>query len=133
MWVHTVVKAAGIIVVSTIEDGVHALGAIASRGATGIVDTVAAARVNEDAVRLLPVQRHGRANCAGILVVAVGFSATRSATGRSLGQVVRPSALVVDDGDEAGSAGAKGVLGGSVGDTAGRDRSDVGSLSIRGT
>lgn len=118
-----VVEAAARVVVGPVEDGVHALGRVARGGAAGGVVAVARAGRDEDAVRLLAVERDRRADRAGQVVVAVGVRPAEAA-GRGLGEVVAAAGLVVDDGDEAGRAGAEGVLGGGVGDAArgeGRD------------
>lgn len=82
-----VVEAAGAVVVGPVEDGVHALGRVAlGRAAHGVVAVAGAGR-DEDAVRLLAVQRDRRARGAGQVVVTIGFRALEAA-GRRLGEVI---------------------------------------------
>ncbi|KAE8556379.1 hypothetical protein EYB25_001080 [Talaromyces marneffei] len=54
-------------------------------------------------------------------------------TGRSLGKMITAARLVVDYRDEAGRVGAKGILGGRIGDSTSRKRRDVGCSTIRST
>ena len=120
-----VVEAAATVVVGAVEDLVHALRRVACSCAAGGVVAVAGAGRDEDAVRLLTIQRDWCANRAGQVVVAIGFWAAEAA-GRSLGKVITAAGLVVNDRDEAGRAGAEGVLGGGIGNTAGGQWRDVG-------
>lgn len=70
-----VVEAAAAVVVSAVKHCVDALGRVACSCAAGSVVAVAGAGRDEDAVRLLTVQRDRCANCAGQVVVAIGFRA----------------------------------------------------------
>lgn len=120
-----IVEAAGAVIVRAVKNRIHALRRVAyGRPANGVV-AVAGARRHEDAVRLLAVQRGRRADRAGEVVVAVALG-TLEAAGRRLREVVPAAGLVVDDGDEAGRAGAEGVLRGGVGHAAGGQRRDGG-------
>lgn len=120
-----VVKAAGVVVVRAVQDGVHAFGLVAGGGARGFVVAVTRAGGHEDSVGLLAVQGDGGADGAGQVVVAVGVWAVEAAWG-CLGQVVAVARLIVDDGDQAGGVGAEGVLRGGIGDAAGCERGDGG-------
>ena len=84
---------------------------------------------DEDAVCLPTVQRDRCANRASQVVVAIEIRAPEAA-GRSLGEVITVARLVINDRDEAGRAGAEGVLGGGIGDTAGRKRRNGGRGTI---
>ena len=127
-----VVEAAGIIVVSPVEDRVRALRPVAYSCAAGGVVAVASAGRDEDTVRLLTVQRDRCANRAGQVIVAIRFR-TVEAAGRSLGKVITAAGLVVNDGDEAGRAGAEGVLGSGISNTTGGQRRDVGCGTVGAT
>ena len=109
-----VVIAATAVVVSTVEDRVHALRLVAGGDAVGAVVAVAGAGGRVDAVGLVAIDHDRRRSGVGQVVRA----ASRPAAGR-LGQVVPPTGLVVDDGDDAGRTGAEGVLCGGGGVTAG--------------
>ena len=113
-----IVEAAATVVVAPVEDRIHALRRVACSDAAGGIVAVASAGRDEDAVRLLTVQRDRCANRAGQVVVAIGIWAVEAA-GRSLGEVITVAGLVVNDGDEASRTGAEGVLGGGIGDTTG--------------
>lgn len=130
---HTIIETACTVVVSAIEDCVHALGSITCGYATWIVDSVAAAWVDEDTVGLLAVQRHRCADSARVLIVAIGFCATCSTPWRRLCEVVGATRLIVDDCNEASRASTEAVLRRRVGYSTSRDCSDVGRLPVRGT
>ena len=120
-----VVVAAPTIVVSPVEDRVHALRRVASGGAAGGVVAVAGSGGAEDAVRLLTIQRDRCTGRASQAIVTSGFRAAEAA-GRSLGEVIITAGLIINDRDEAGRAGAEGVLGSGVSNTSSGQRRDVG-------
>lgn len=113
----------------SVENRVHAFGRIIRSYASGVVVAVAGARRDEDAIRLVPVQRNRRTICGGEVVVAVTLRTIEPAR-RSLREVVAVAGLVVNDGDDAGSVSAERVLGGSIGDTTGRQRRDSGRSAV---
>lgn len=115
----SVVEAAARVVVRAVEHGVYALRLVLGRRAHGRVVAVAVVGRDEDAVCLFVAERHRGANGAGEGIVAPCFRAARGAAGRSLGEVVVAAGLVVDDGDDAGCAGAERVLVAGVGYAAG--------------
>jgi hypothetical protein len=120
-----IVEATTPIEVGSVEDRVHALRRVTGRAAADGVVPVASAGRDEDAVRLLAVQGDRGASRAGQVVVAIGLRPVEAA-GWCLGEVIAAAGLVVNDGDEAGCAGAEGVLGGGIRNTAGGQRRDVG-------
>ena len=125
-----IVEAAATVVVGSVKDCVHTLCRVASSRATGGVVAVASAGREEDAVRLLTVQRDWCTSRAGQVVVAIGFRAAEAA-GRSLGEVITAAGLVVNDRNEAGRPSAEGVLGGGIGDTTGGQWRDGGRGTVR--
>ena len=128
----TVVEAAGAVEVGTVEDRVHALGRVACRRAVGGVVAVAAARRHEDAIHLAIVQRDRSTSRAGEVVEPIGFRSAKTA-GWGLGEVITATGLVVNDRDDAGRLGTEAVLGGGVGDTASRQRCNVGRCIVGAT
>lgn len=87
-------------------------------------------RTYKDTVRLLPVQRHRRTNCAGEIVVASGLWADGGAAWWGVGEVVTMAGLIIYDGYEACRAGTEAVLGGGISDTASPHRSDFGRAAV---
>ena len=121
-----VVEAAFAVVVGPVEDRVDALRRVAgSYAASGVVAVAGAGRY-KDTIRLLPVQRDRGTDRTGKVVVAIGLRAAGGAAGRTLGEVITAAGLVVNDSDDAGRAGAEGVLSGSIGDPTGGQRRDGG-------
>ena len=74
---------------------------------------------DEHPVRFLAVESNGCADGTCQAVVAISFWALSGTTRWGLGEVITATRLVVDDGDQAGRAGAEGVLGSGIGDTTG--------------
>jgi hypothetical protein len=101
-----VVETAAVVEVLAVEDGVHALGLVAGRDAVGGVVAVAATRRDEDAVRRAAAEGDRCRDRVRQTVESAGRRALESA-GRRLGEVVTPSRLVVDDGDQAARVGAE--------------------------
>src|SRR6202012_4780301 len=116
-----VVEAAAAVVVGAVEDRVLALRVVPGGDVPGAVVPVAVARGGVGAVRLVAADRDLSRGGVGSAVGAAG----RPAAGR-VGEVVAVAGLVVDLRDDAGGAGAEGVLRGGVRDAAGAERADVG-------
>ena len=106
----TIVEAASTVVVSTVEDSVHALGIIVGGNASGLIVTVAGHGRTEHTVGLLAVQGDRSSVSTGQEIHTTGFRAITSATTGSTAQVVVVAGLIVDDGDAASLAIAEGIL-----------------------
>jgi hypothetical protein len=128
----TVVEATSAVVMCAVENSVHALWLVTCRGAAHFVISITSAGRDEYTIRLLPVECHGRAIRGSQIVLAIRFRSLES-TSWSLREVVAPARLVIDDGDETCCIGTKLILGSGIGDTASRQRRNVGSGTVRAT
>lgn len=127
-----VVETAASIVVSSIQDSIHALGGITSSRAADSVVAVASSGRDEDTVCLGTIQRDRRTNGTGQVIVSIGLGALETARW-GLSEMVATAGLIVDDGDQTGSTRAEGILSRCVGNTAGRDRRNGRGSTIRAT